>query len=127
MSDADGLQAIDDGGVRTITIDRPESKNALTFAMRARMCELFAEAEQDPGTTAVILTGVDPVFSAGVDFKEMSQPGTMWNPYTAQFALNPGRALRALATPVICAVNGPCVGPEPVEHAAGVTVECRAD
>jgi enoyl-CoA hydratase/carnithine racemase len=31
MSDADGLQAIDDGGVRTITIDRPESKNALGY------------------------------------------------------------------------------------------------
>ena len=60
VDDADGL--------RTITINRPESKNALTSAMRARLCELLSETESDDAVKAVVLTAVDPVFSAGVDY-----------------------------------------------------------
>ena len=55
----------------------------------------------------MVLTAVDPVFTAGVDFKEERAPG--WNPYDNQFTANPGKALRAMATPVVCAVNGACV------------------
>jgi enoyl-CoA hydratase len=108
---------VDDGhGIRTITINRPEAKNALTTAMRLRLCELLSEAEQDPGTKAVVIGAVDPVFSAGVDFKEISTSGAggpaaskPWNAFDAQFAINPGKALRAMTTPVIAAVNGACV------------------
>jgi enoyl-CoA hydratase len=102
---------VDDAdGIRTITLNRPEAKNALTAAMRQRLCVLLSEAEQHAGTRAVVLAAVDPVFSAGVDFKEVSTAGGAgWNAYDAQFAVNPGRALRAMTTPVVCAVNGACV------------------
>jgi len=103
----DHLSVEDGDGIRTITIDRPEAKNALTVAMRTGLCELLAASERDQSVRVVILTAVDPVFTAGVDFKERRDPG--WNPYDAQFAVNPGKALRAMATPVICAVNGACV------------------
>lgn len=96
----------DTEGIRTITLDRPEAKNAMNGAMRTRLCEVLAEADQDTGTRVVILTAVDPVFSAGVDFKDVD-PG--FDAYQAQFRVNPGRALRAMTTPVICAVNGACV------------------
>lgn len=99
----------DSDGVRTITINRPESKNALTTAMRARLCELLSESERDDSVKAVVLTAVDPVFSAGVDFKEVASGGPTWNAHDAQFRVNPGTALRAMLTPVICAVNGACV------------------
>ena len=98
------LLLVDDGdGLRTITINRPEVKNALTAAMRTRLCELLDEADGDDAIRAVIVTAVDPVFSAGVDFKEVAG-GTAAGP-----GRNPGKALRAMATPVLCAVNGPCV------------------
>ena len=99
----DTLLVDDEDGVRTITINRPEVKNALTVAMRARFCELVDEADADDGTRAIIVTAVDPVFSAGVDFKEVAA-GT-----AVRAAANPGATLRATATPVVCAVNGACV------------------
>jgi enoyl-CoA hydratase len=115
MSDSHLL--VDDGhGIRTITINRPEAKNALSLAMRARLCELLSEAEQDASTRVVVLAATDPVFSAGVDFKEVASgeglSGTRskpWSAYDAQFTINPGKALRAMTTPVIAAVNGACV------------------
>ena len=99
----DTLLVDDDDGLRTITINRPEVKNALTAAMRTQLCELVEAADADAGTWAVIVTAVDPVFSAGVDFREAAT-GT-----GAGGARNPGEALRAMATPIVCAVNGACV------------------
>jgi enoyl-CoA hydratase len=94
------LTVADDAGARTITIDRPDVKNALTAAMRDGLCALLAEADADPDVRVVVLTAVDPVFSAGVDFKEA---------VASTSPVNPGQALRAMATPVLCAVNGACV------------------
>jgi enoyl-CoA hydratase len=95
----DPLLVVDDEGVRTITINRPEVKNALTAAMRTQLCELLEEAEADHATRALIITAVDPVFCAGVDFRESGAPR----------ARNPGKALRAMTKPVVCVVNGACV------------------
>ncbi len=96
----------DKGGTRTITFHRPEAKNALTAAMRSELCQLLDAADQDPAIAAVIVTGTDPVFTAGVDFKEVDPS---FDPRQRRFAVNPGRALRAMRTPVVCAVNGACV------------------
>src|SRR3954452_2841302 len=99
----DHLIVDDADGVRTITINRPEVKNALTAAMRAEFCALIADADADDRTRAVIVTAVDPVFSAGVDFKEVAA-GT-----GRASSSQPAAALRAVTTPVVCAVNGACV------------------
>lgn len=53
-----------------VTIDRPEARNALTSAMRRDFGLLFAELDADDDVTAVVLTGSDPTFTAGVDLKE---------------------------------------------------------
>ena len=100
------LNVSDEGSVRTIEIDRPEAKNALNGAMRSELCELLAAADRDPEVTAVVLAAVDPVFSAGVDFKDVTPN---FDAAAARFTINPGRAVRAMRTPVICAVNGACV------------------
>jgi enoyl-CoA hydratase len=55
---------------------------------------------------AVIVTGTDPAFCAGVDFKDMAPD---FDPRDRRFTVNPGRALRAMRTPVVAAVNGACV------------------
>lgn len=101
------MLAVDDhAGIRTITINRPESKNALNAAMRRELCEVLADADADRSVKAVVLTGTDPVFTAGVDFKDVSPSS---DPFTTHRAVNPGRALRTMRTPVLCAVNGACV------------------
>lgn len=103
----DHLLVTDEDRVRTITIDRPESKNAMTAAMRNRLCELFADADADPAVKAVVLTGTDPEFSAGVDFKERMSGSSA--PVDAALRPNPAAAARAMTTPMVCAVNGACV------------------
>jgi enoyl-CoA hydratase len=99
----DHLIVEDADGVRTITIDRPEVKNALTAAMRERFCALIDDADADGSVRVVVVTAVDPVFSAGVDFKEVAAGSG------ARSNRNPGATLRAVTTPVVCAVNGACV------------------
>jgi enoyl-CoA hydratase len=92
--------------VRVLTIDRPESKNALHGPLRAALRAAMGAANDDDRVAAVVLTAVDPVFSAGVDFKQLQRgPDETGNP----FDTTPAAAIRAVRKPVICAVNGACV------------------
>ena len=100
------LHVDDDNGIRILTIDRPESKNALHGPLRGQLCAAAATADRDDDVRVVVLTAVDPVFSAGVDFKQLERgPGETGSPLD----VTPASALRAMRKPVICAVNGACV------------------
>ncbi|WP_063044297.1 enoyl-CoA hydratase [Nocardia pseudovaccinii] len=88
--------------IRVLTIDRPDSKNALHGPLRNALCEAIADADRDDTVRAVVLTAVDPVFSAGVDYKQLDAVAS--SPES-----NPAAAVRAARKPVICAVNGACV------------------
>jgi enoyl-CoA hydratase len=105
----------DDDGIRVVTIDRPEAKNALDSAMRNTLIDLVADADIDADVHAIVITAADPVFSAGVDFKESMQATTADGAPAVRrrvdWALrpDPAAALRACITPTICAVNGACV------------------
>ena len=115
MAGHPNLVVTDDDGVQVITIDRPEAKNALDSAMRTTFIDLIADADVDPDVHAIVITATDPVFSAGVDFKESMQPVSAEGAPTVRrrvdWALrpDPAAALRASVTPTICAVNGACV------------------
>ena len=102
-----------DDGVRVITIDRPEAKNALDSAMRTAFIELIADADADPEVHAIVITATDPVFSAGVDFKEPMQAAVGRTPVrrrsTGRCAPIRRRRCGPAITPTICAVNGACV------------------
>ncbi|MFM8305020.1 MAG: enoyl-CoA hydratase-related protein, partial [Actinomycetota bacterium] len=106
---ADGTRLLveDDDGVRIVTIDRPEVKNALTLAMRTALIDVVAEADAAPEVRALVITATDPVFTAGVDFTE-PRAGTR-RPVDWAMRPDPAAALRAAVTPSICAVNGACV------------------
>lgn len=100
------LRLDDHDGIRVLTVDRPGSKNALHGPLRSELCAAAADADRDDSVRAVVLTAVDPVFSAGVDFKQLERgPGETGSPLD----LTPAGALRAMRKPVICAVNGACV------------------
>jgi enoyl-CoA hydratase len=93
-----------DGAVVTLTLDRPGARNAMNLAMRRSIVRLVRELDADPEIAALIVTGRDPAFSAGVDLKESTSASDPSYERT-----NPAQALRAATTPVIAAVNGPCV------------------
>jgi enoyl-CoA hydratase len=58
-------------GVATITINRPEARNALNRAVRRGLPRAVTACEADDAVDVMILTGADPAFSAGVDLKEI--------------------------------------------------------
>jgi enoyl-CoA hydratase len=59
-------------GVATITLNRPEARNALNRALMHGLWDAMTAAGADPGVAAVVLTGADPAFCAGVDLKEVA-------------------------------------------------------
>lgn len=102
----DHLRAEQRGAVRIVTIDRPEAKNALHGPLRAALRAAMSAADRDDTVNAIVLTGTDPVFSAGVDFKQLERgPGETGSPMD----VTPAAAIRAVRKPVIAAVNGACV------------------
>ncbi len=86
--------------VRTLTLNRPQARNALSAALRDQFFGALAQAEVDDDVDVLILTGADPVFCAGLDLKELG----------GQSAL-PDISPRwpALSKPVIGAINGAAV------------------
>jgi enoyl-CoA hydratase len=99
----EGLRSEIRDRVRVVTFDRAEKKNALTVAMRAEFEAICAAVDADPEVDVLLVTATDPVFSAGVDIREVGALGTNMRP------TDPGRALRAVAKPVVAVVNGACV------------------
>lgn len=59
-------------GIATLTMNRPEARNALDIRMREELVEALDEIERDPAARAVILTGAGGHFSAGGDVKTMA-------------------------------------------------------
>jgi enoyl-CoA hydratase len=58
--------------IATVTLNRPEARNAFSRALGYSLWDAIAVAGDDPAVDAVVLTGADPAFSAGVDLKEVS-------------------------------------------------------
>jgi enoyl-CoA hydratase len=98
-------------GIGTVTIDRPEKRNAMTFAMLGAFIETLRRAGEDPDVRVLIITGVPGAFCAGTDLADLaSVPGSQ-------------RGLRGTAEergrwwpivecpkPVIGAIDGPAFG-----------------
>ena len=90
-----------DRHLATVTINRPEVRNAMTFALRQELRDVISELDADPNTRAIILTGVDPAFCAGVDTRELTDG------VPAPDLVPPRGPLLTSTTPLIGAVNGP--------------------
>ena len=101
--------------VATVTLNRPEARNALSRALTHALWDAVTAAGEAPDVDAVIVTGADPAFCAGVDLKEASGERL---PTAAARAPGDGpgrdssglfRFLPVIAKPVIGAVNGAAV------------------
>jgi 2-(1,2-epoxy-1,2-dihydrophenyl)acetyl-CoA isomerase len=102
-------------GVATITIDRPEKRNAMTFSMLGSLAAAVREADASPEVRAIVLTGVPGAFCSGIDLAELSAidpDRRSAGPGEAGADGSPDRGLAILHcdTPVIAAVDGPAVG-----------------
>ena len=57
--------------IATITLNRPEARNALSSGLLRLLPTLMMQADNDPEVDVIILTGADPAFCAGLDLKEL--------------------------------------------------------
>ncbi len=103
MSDAVLFDARDDG-IALITLNRPETRNALSHEIRQGLFAAWDRFEHDPALRVAILTGAgDKAFCAGGDLKEMVETG-MQVPPRDMFPV-PGDSIE-ITKPTIAAVNG---------------------
>ena len=86
--------------VRTLTLNRPQSRNALSAELRASFYGALRDAQTDDGVDVVIITGADPVFCAGLDLKELGDTTELPD-------ISP--KWPTMTKPVIGAINGPAV------------------
>jgi 2-(1,2-epoxy-1,2-dihydrophenyl)acetyl-CoA isomerase len=108
-----------DGGVLTITLNRPDVLNAFNRAVHEGLGAALKEA-RDPEVRAVVLTGAGRGFCVGQDLTEFREaPGDIGDRLRASYHPNV-LAIRALEKPVIAAVNGAAAG-------AGLSVACACD
>jgi enoyl-CoA hydratase len=101
-------------GVRRLTLNRPEKRNALHNALRGELFEGLHEADRDPGVRVTVLRGAGPCFSAGYDLATNALEGQPY--FTAHGdGLWPRHVVHGwfeiwdLAKPVIAQVHGYCL------------------
>jgi enoyl-CoA hydratase len=90
-------------GVALVTLNRPARRNALSGALLAALRATLAELDAQSGVRAIVLTGADPAFCAGLDLTELGEPDSQLAAAGSRPVLPP------LTTPLIGAVNGATV------------------
>jgi 2-(1,2-epoxy-1,2-dihydrophenyl)acetyl-CoA isomerase len=122
----DEVQTTQDGGVLTITLNRPDVLNALNAAMHQALGGALKEAARDPGVRAVVVTGAGRGFCVGQDLTEFREaPGDIADRLRSNYHPNV-LAVRALEKPVIAAVNGAAAGAG-LSFAAACDIRLAAD
>lgn len=104
----------DDDGVATLTLDRPDTLNSLTFAIYGQLEQLFVDLRTDDSVKAIVLTGKGKGFCSGGNVEEIIGPlfdkdltGTL------EFTRMTGTVVRnmlRLDKPIIAAINGVAAG-----------------
>lgn len=101
--------------VGTVTLNRPDARNALNSQLQRELARAMAAMDADGDVDVIVLTGADPAFCAGLDLKEMGSTGGNLAPApgedaSARSASNPFRSFWApTPKPVIGAVNGAAI------------------
>src|SRR6202049_3921504 len=94
----------DHGAVRLLTLNRPQARNALSRDLIRAAYTSLTEADADDSVRAVVLTGADPAFCAGVDLKEAQLDGLKYfEDFRSQSCI---AAVANMRTPIVGAING---------------------
>lgn len=103
-----------DGKALTITLDRPDRKNPLTFEAYAELRDFFRQLQLNTEVKAVVLTGAGGNFCSGGDVRDIIGPLTQRTPdQLLEFTQMTGdlvKAMRACPQPIVAAIDGVCVG-----------------
>ncbi|MCU4306381.1 crotonase/enoyl-CoA hydratase family protein [Acinetobacter ursingii] len=120
------LNVSNQNGIVTVRLNRPEKRNAMSFALLRELVSTAKKIEKDRRVRCVILTGEAQVFSAGIDLADLNAPKNSL--YAAWELIKPGQSLfqkaflvwQNLPVPVIAAIEGYCFG-------AGMQLALAAD
>lgn len=101
--------------VATVTLNRPEARNAINQRLIRELRSIWDDLADDPAVNVVLLTGQGKYFSVGGDVKKMSErpggdvleEGEVHDPMISRRLVN--RQLE-LDKPIVCAINGDCIG-----------------
>ncbi|MDD0999431.1 crotonase/enoyl-CoA hydratase family protein [Pseudomonas sp. TNT2022 ID1044] len=122
------LQIEREGGIVTVRMNHPDTRNALTTREQIQeFVDLCAELRRDMSVRVMVLTGTGSAFCAGGNVKDMHERGGIFagSPYELRNTYRDGiqripLAIYELDIPVIAAVNGPAIG-------AGLDLACMCD
>ena len=98
------------GPVAVLTLNRPETLNALDTSMLEAIAARCGELAQDASLRAVVLTGAGRAFAAGADIAEMRAQGPLAAEAFSRLGHRATAALESLAVPTIAAVGGYALG-----------------
>lgn len=101
------------GGIATLTLNRPETRNAFDDALIAELGDALVRLDQDPTVRVVVLTGADKTFSSGADLgwmKRMAGFDADANRADALKLAGLMRTLDTLSKPTVARVNGAAFG-----------------
>jgi enoyl-CoA hydratase/carnithine racemase len=108
-------------GIATVTLNRPQKKNAMSFEMMGELYEIGCALKETSGLRAVIINGSDGTFCAGIDLADLMQTASQLNemrqklshqiaPEIGNFFQAPCTIWAQLDVPVIAAINGIAIG-----------------
>lgn len=108
------LERVEDG-VLTLTMNRPDRLNALSWEMCDRLIRALSRAAEDRAVGAIVLTGTGRAFCAGGDVKSMAEGQNAEQSYEERVAdlrrrMEAARLLHEMAKPTIAMVRGPAAG-----------------
>lgn len=105
------LTHVDDDGIATITINRPDKRNALNTAVLDALIEAFETVRDDEDARVVVLTGAgDKAFSAGGDLGSMPSGGMLGMHQDRGRFIDVIEVMAKLGKPIIARVNGHALG-----------------
>lgn len=109
-----GFRYAEDAGVATITLDRPETLNSLTFEIYGALTDLFMRLSDRPQIRAVVLTGAGRAFCAGGDVREIIGELLDFDDKAllefTRLTCDLVRSMRALPQPIVASLNGTTAG-----------------
>lgn len=102
----------DHNGVCTVTLNRPEAYNAVSFAMHRELADVWGELERQPEIRVVVLTGAGKGFCAGgdMDMSRAAVESAVDRERAVAEARLIVRSMVEFSIPIVAAVNGPAIG-----------------
>jgi len=100
----------DDGAVRTVTLNRPDKRNAIDLELRVALADAIESADADASVRVIVLTGAGSAFCSGGDITTMKRMAAGPAVERAQLAQRVIRAIWSTPKPVLAAVEGSAFG-----------------